>query len=177
MGRLDKNSWLLAGLKILESEGFSRITIDSLCEKQKRSKGSFYFHFKNIDGYIEGLMKYWVQEYTMSFIKKTEKKKSPVQKYKTLIDMAIKAPYKVEQVIRAWGYSNSIVKEHVQNVDKIRLEYVANLKKEVGDDDETSNHAAILEYAILIGIQQLYPDISKNKLAKIYEMYTSKINI
>jgi hypothetical protein len=35
--------------------------------------------------------------------------------------MVIKASYMAEQVIRAWGYSNSIVREYVQKVDKIRL--------------------------------------------------------
>ncbi|MDR1624557.1 MAG: TetR/AcrR family transcriptional regulator [Tannerellaceae bacterium] len=177
MEKLDKTTWLTEGFKVLESDGFTRITVDYLCERQNRSKGSFYFHFKNIDGYIEELMKYWIQEYTINFIEKSENKKTPAKKYKTLTDMVIKAPYMAEQAIRAWGYSNSIVRESVQKVDKIRLEYVVNLKKEAGNEDEASNHGAILEYAILIGIQQLYPDISKGELLKIYGMYTSKINV
>lgn len=174
MERLDKNSWLLEGFKTLEAEGFSRITIDNLCEKQKRSKGSFYYHFKNIDGYIEELMKYWVQEYTIVFIEKIEKKETPNQKYRTLVDMAMEAPYKIEQVIRAWGYSNSIVRKVVQEVDKMRLEYMKNLKREAGIDNKTASYSAILEYAILIGIQQLYPDVSIEELTKIYKMYTPK---
>ena len=174
MDRLDKNSWLIQGFKIIETEGFSRITIDNLCEKQKRSKGSFYYHFKNIDGYIEELMKYWVQEYTITYIKTAEIKRTPALIYKALTNMAFKVPYKVEQVIRAWGYSNFIVREYVQKVDKIRIDYMVSLKIEAGSDERAAYYSAILEFAILIGIQQLYPDMPEKELAEAYKMYTSK---
>jgi len=173
MERLDKKSWLLEGFKTLDTEGFSRITIDNLCEKQKRSKGSFYYHFKNIDGYIEELMKYWVQEYTTVFIKTAECKKTPDLIYKALTNMVFKVPYKVEQVIRAWGYSNLTVREYVQKVDKIRIDYLVGLKKEAGSDEKTAHNSAILEYALLIGIQQLYPDMPEKELANVYKIHTS----
>lgn len=175
MERLDKNSWLLEGFKTLDAEGFSRITIDNLCEKQKRSKGSFYYHFKNIDGYIEELMKYWVQEYTVTPIKTAEINKTPALIYKALADMVFKSPYKVERVIRAWGYSNPVIREYVNKVDKIRIDYMVALKKEAGSDEKTAYNSAVLEFAILIGIQQLYPDMTEKELAKVYQMYTSKI--
>lgn len=174
MERLDKNSWLLEGFKILDKEGFSRITIDNLCEKQKRSKGSFYYHFKNIEGYIEELMKYWVQEYTMTPIKTAEINKTPALIYKALADMVFKSPYKVEQVIRAWGYSNLVVREYVNKVDKIRIDYMVGLKKEAGSDEKTAYNCAVLEFAVLIGIQQLYPSIPEKELVEIYKTYTSE---
>ncbi|NMA74726.1 MAG: TetR/AcrR family transcriptional regulator [Bacteroidales bacterium] len=175
MKRLEKKDWFISGFSILENEGFSKITIDNLCNILNVTKGSFYHHFGNMDGYIEGLMKYWVGEYTTSFIQKTEKHKTPIQKYKVITGMVMQAPYKVEQAVRAWSYSNSIVKEYVQKVDKTRLNYITSLKKKAGKDDEEARHSAILEYAILIGIQQLYPDMSKEELAKVYAKYSFDI--
>ncbi len=174
MERLDKNSWLLEGFKSLEAEGFSRITVDNLCKKQKRSKGSFYYHFKNIEGYIEELMKYWVQEYTIIPIKTAEINQTPVLIYRALADMVFKSPYKVERVIRAWGYSNLVIRKYVDKVDKIRINYMVGLKKEAGSDEKTAYNSAVLEFATLIGIQQLYPGIPEKELVEIYKTFTSK---
>ena len=53
------------GLQIIENEGVSKITIDNLCNLLEITKGAFYHHFKNIDGYIDALMTFLgKREYT-----------------------------------------------------------------------------------------------------------------
>lgn len=50
--------------------------------------------------------------------KKTENYSTPEKKYKNLSNVTIQAPYRVDQIIRAWSYSNLIVKKYVTEIDK-----------------------------------------------------------
>lgn len=174
MEKLDKNSWLKEGIKILNAEGFSRITIDNLCERQKRSKGSFYFHFKNIDGYIETLMKYWLEKNTVDFIKITDTVGNMEEKFINLTDLASSVSQKTEQVIRAWSSSNDIVRMYMQQIDNMRMAYLIDLNTRIGMDKKEARNYALLEYGVMIGIQQLTPDISQEDFKYIYDIFSDK---
>lgn len=54
----------------------SKITIDNLCTLPNH-KGAFYHHFKNIDGYVDALMKYWLEVNTFEFIREVDKLNTP----------------------------------------------------------------------------------------------------
>ena len=43
-----------------------------MCAALKVTKGSFYRHFQNTEGYVEALMKYWMEKNTVDFINSTE---------------------------------------------------------------------------------------------------------
>lgn len=171
MEKLDRNSWLLEGVKILESEGFLRITIDNLCEKQKRSKGSLYFHFKNIDGYIEALMKYWLEKCTVNFIKTADAITNINKRFIDLKDFASLVSQKAEQAIRAWSFSNEIVRLYVRKVDNMRMKYLIDLNVKTGMSAKEAEVYATLEYSTMIGIQQLNPNISQEDFKNLYLVF------
>lgn len=171
MKKNKKEDWFIQGMLILSKDGFSKITIDNLCSILKVTKGSFYHHFGNIDGFIKALMEYWLEIHTLSFIKESEKIENILIRRDHLQMKSIGAEYKNEQAIRAWGYSNPIVREYVQRVDQTRLNYLIDLRIKSGESYKTARYMAMLEYATLVGIQQLYPDLDKDELT---EMYTNK---
>lgn len=174
MKRLKKEDWFVTGLSILEADGFSKITIENLCEILKVTKGSFYHHFGNIDGYIEALMKYWLNENTVSLIKEAEEITDSIKKQILINELAIYHSRKSSQLIRAWSYSNNIVKGYLDKVDKLRLDYLINIKKQNGESDNNAKYTAMLEYAFLVGMQQLYSDLPKNNLETLYELFKTK---
>lgn len=76
MKKVEKKQWFVIGLQIIEKNGVAKITIDNLCNLLEITKGAFYHHFKNIDGYIDALMAFWVKvgkgEYTRIYRKSRE---------------------------------------------------------------------------------------------------------
>ena len=88
MKKVDRNQWFVTGLKVLENDGFSKITIDNLCALLEITKGAFYHHFKNIDGYVDALMKYWLEVNTFGFIREVDKLNTPKEQLQKLADMA-----------------------------------------------------------------------------------------
>ncbi len=171
MKKVDKKNWFEEGLKILANDGFQKITIDNMCTILKVTKGSFYHHFKNIDGYIAALMEYWMEKNTVDFITATEAITNIDEKHIRLNDLAASASQKAEQVIRAWSFSNEIVRKYVQQVDDMRMEYLISLNIQSGMEKTAAKDYAILEYGALIGVQQLCPNISKEHFKHLYNLF------
>jgi len=174
--RKGKEDWLGQGIEILNTEGLSKLTIENLCSMLNVTKGSFYHHFRNMEGYIESLMEYWLDKYTYAFISELEKVYDPKQKKAMLYDMAISAPHKNEQHIRAWSFYNDTVKTYQRKVDDIRLHYLEELGIELGMDQKKAHYFAMTEYAILVGLQQLFPDMDNVEHEDIMKIVNLKIN-
>lgn len=156
MNKVDKKQWFVVGLDILEKDGFARITIDNLCTRLEITKGAFYHHFKNIDGYIEALMKYWLNQNTVQIIEDADKLATAKERMEFIGSVVINRSHKSEQVIRAWSFSNQIVKKYIQQVDDLRIDYSTKLRVQLGMSEEESKNTSVLEYAIFVGIHALY---------------------
>ena len=177
MNKVDKKQWFIVGLDILEKDGFAKITIDNLCTQLEITKGAFYHHFKNVDGYIDALMKYWLNQNTIQIIEDADKLATAKERMEFIGSVVINRSHKSEQVIRAWSFSNQIVKKYIQQVDDSRIDYSTKLRVQLGMSEEESKNTSVLEYAIFVGIQQLYPDINKKDLEQLYIFYCQKLQI
>ena len=177
MKKVDKQQWFIIGLQILEGGDFSKITIDNLCNILQITKGSFYHHFGNIDGYVKALMDYWLTQNTIQIIEDADKLPSAKERMELVGNAVINRSHKSEQVIRAWGFSNPIVKKYVQQVDDLRIDYSTKLRVLLGMSEEDAKNFSVMEYAIFVGMQQLYFDMNKNDLEQLYMFYCQKFQI
>ena len=152
MKKVEKKQWFTTGLQIIKDEGVSRITIDNLCNLLEITKGAFYHHFKNIDGYIDALMAFWVKENTFAFIEKVEKLNNA----------------------KGWSYTNNIVQQHVKQVDKLRLDYLTKLGQDCGYNIEYAHKIATIQYALLIGLQHICSEIPTGDFNELQNLLLEK---
>lgn len=171
MARLNKQDWLKEGFKILAEFAQNKLRILYLCDRLQVTKGSFYHHFKSIDDYITELMKYWEEENTLDFIAVASKGNSPEEKMELLNLQVSKVKQAVETSIRSWSFYHPVVKEHLARVDKTRLAFLQGIFEEMGNEKKKAMFLAKIEYALLIGVQQLFPDISKKEIEELYTVY------
>ncbi len=174
MKKVEKINWFTEGFGILENDGFARITIDSLCERLQLTKGSFYHHFGNIDGYIAALADYWLEEYTLSIIRNADTLKGVKSKKRTIDKLVLDRSMKLEQTVRAWSYSNEMVRKRVQEADRIRLKYLIDIEVQDGKSHSEARDIAMLTYATFVGLQQLFPDLSKKEQERLNRFYSFK---
>jgi len=90
--------------------------------------------------------------------------------------MTISFPHKSEQYIRAWSFYNETVQKYVRQADEIRLQYLEKLGGELGMAKKQSRYFALTEYAMLIGIQQLSPEMNEEQKTEIMKIVNLKIN-
>ena len=176
MKRLRKNDWLQEGLSILNTEDFTGITIDNLCRRLSITKGSFYHHFKNFDNYIEELMMFWMQKNTLELIRLTNLPTVKIKRAR-IHELAKDIDHQAELRIRAWSFSNLLVKEYVQKVDRIRLEYLMSLNLSVGHNTKMAKQLAMLDYSDLVGFQLLFSDLSAEQLSELWQFRDSLLSL
>lgn len=174
MKKVDKAQWYIVGLSVLEKEGFAKITIDNLCGLLQITKGAFYHHFKNIDGYIEALMKYWLEVNTFEFIREADKLKDVTEQLQKIGDMAAYSSIRNESGIRAWGYSNPIVRNYIAKADTTRLEYAAKLNEATGLNPKQAMDLAVVQYSLLIGMQQVCSNMSPEQFKELQDIVINK---
>ena len=120
-------------------------------------------------------MKYWLSRNTIQIIEDADKLPSAKERIEFISNVVIQRSHKSEQVIRAWGYSNPIVKKYVQEVDSLRIEYSTKQRVLLDMSEDEAKNTTVLEYAIFVGGQQLFPDMDKKELEQLYLFYYQKI--
>lgn len=176
MKKIDKKQWFIIGLQILDHGDLSKITIGNLCSILQITKGSFYHHFGNVNGYIEALMEYWLETHTYIFIERAEMLENPREKLILLAHSAAYASNRGEKVIRGWGYSNDIVKKYVAKVDEIRMAYLVKLGQDCGMSQEEAEDMAMIQYSLLIGMQQVCSDRPAEEFKRVQDIVIDKFN-
>lgn len=59
MKRFSRQDWLDAGVSALSEDGVGAVTIDALCRRVGKTKGSFYSHFPTMSDFIRQLGERW----------------------------------------------------------------------------------------------------------------------
>lgn len=170
MKKLTKEDWLAEGLKILQEFAQNKIRILYLCERLKVTRGSFYHHFSSIDEFITELLKKWEKDNTLALIKASSQAQSAEEQMRILGEMAMSKDKSIEVAIRSWSYYHPIVKEYLDKVDNIRLTYLSNVLQQQGVPKEVAEKRAQVDYALLVGIQHLFPAMSLQAMAELYNM-------
>ena len=165
--RIDRKVYVAEALVILEEEGFQGLTIAAVVERLGVTKGSFYHHFEGWDDFRQGLLSFWEESQTERLIELAEMVGSPRERASALIDMASNFPHRIERELRAWGATDAEVGSAVRRVDSRRRSYGARTFNQILNDDAAAQRLAATGLAVLVGAQQLYDDLSPDR---VYDM-------
>lgn len=133
-GRVSKRQWLDAALKVLVSEGIAAVRIVNLARRLKISKSGFYWHFENREELLSEMRRYWVDEFSQRII--AEVLGTEIQlKEKLLMVVQIlraKEASKYDLAFTSWAQTDPIVRELLNSVRNMRIEFVKGLLSENG---------------------------------------------
>ncbi len=170
--RFQYNDWLELGLSCVRSEPATRLTVDHLCEKASKTKGSFYFHFKNIEAYFIALAEHWYEQFTIELIHKSQQKSSPKDRLDLLNALAVQLDPRIEQGMRALAAREPTISGVCKKVDEMRLAYLSKLYQSTGHfDNDDAEALAVFEYAAMVGYQQIKLDATPKETAKMYQVF------
>ncbi len=170
MARLTKDDWIKEGFKILSEFAQNKLRILYLCQRLKVTRGSFYHHFKSIEEYITALMETWQEDNTLKLIRHSNVSNDPNEKMQILTKEIAMSDQRVEAAIRSWSYYHPIVKQKLQKVDEIRVAFLQSVFEQLGFEKELAYKKGMIDYAILIGMQQLNPDLSPAEQQEFFEL-------
>lgn len=58
---LTHGDWIALGVDALRREGPGALTIEALCRRARRTRGSFYHHFKTIGELKQAVVRFWIE--------------------------------------------------------------------------------------------------------------------
>ncbi|MBB4134220.1 TetR/AcrR family transcriptional regulator [Gordonia humi] len=148
--RLSSTDWVDAALDLLTADGVGAVKISRLCERLGVTKGSFYWHFDDLETLWESMADRWRQTHDAKFTELDEiAALPPRERVVSLAAMLMTARnLAVERAIRDWARTNPRMAESVRQIDSevFKAVYAALLELDV-DDERARLIAGLLVYA------------------------------
>lgn len=148
--RLSPEKWIDAGFSALSAQGPQALAAEPLARQLGTTKGSFYWHFKDVPAYRAALLRHWHAQALADVVARLGEDGSPDARLRSFGHGILTNPN--EAALRVWAQSDSIVAASLAEVDAERFTYLNHLLRQF-DLRNPAFAQAIL--AALIGLPQL----------------------
>ena len=130
--RLTAQDWIDFGLTALAREGSDALKADVLARKLGVSRGSFYWHFADLDAFHSKVIEHWRQVATEAIIADIERYESREERIDALLRHAFGHGAAIEIRMRAWAESNAAAARALDDIDHRRRAYIERLLIDAG---------------------------------------------
>lgn len=156
--RLSRQTWIEAGLAVLVTKGPSALAAEPLARDLGTTKGSFYWHFKDVPDFHFAVVKQWQSQAFAEVLRALEDNGNAEQRLRRFGKEIISN--EEDPAMRAWARSDETVAKAVAQVDAERLKYVANLLRQVGISNDDFARSCL---AALVGLPAVAKKTPANK--------------
>jgi AcrR family transcriptional regulator len=166
--RTTRQDWLKEGLRVLREAGDRGLTIEAMCTRMGKTKGSFYHHFGSRKDFVRRLLEHWEEAFTAGVIQAVEPLESPVERLRALEARVVRdVDLRLERTIRLWAEREPAARAVLERVDRAREEYLYEQFEAAFGDSKRARLAARAHLALLVGTQMLYQELSREELAEL----------
>ncbi|WP_439568785.1 TetR/AcrR family transcriptional regulator [Sphingopyxis sp.] len=149
--RLSKTDWLDHGLKTLAKDGISAVKADPMAKALAVSRGSFYWHFRDIADFRAQLLQHWQDQMTDRIIDEHAVADGAEDALAQLIRRGFGTRQRLDHAIRAWALDDRQVATEVAGVDARRVAHIAKLLEAAGIDQHSARPRATFLYWAALG--------------------------
>lgn len=148
--RLTKSDWIKHGLTMLSKHGIESIKVLPLAKALKVSRGSFYWHFNDLDDFRSNLIKHWRKTTTERVILDLAGQ-TKSDRLGLLLARGFTQGRGLDQAVRNWASQDASIAAVVAKVDSRRIAYIEGLLVEAGVSVKLAESRAILIYWAYLG--------------------------
>jgi AcrR family transcriptional regulator len=132
--RLSRAAWLQHSLEILRNEGIQGVKINRLASDLGVTKGSFYWHFKDLADLHQSILEYWQQNYNESLHATQEfLEGDPAEGLLAAMTKVREAGLdRYELAMRAWSEHDMKVKKVVSAAYQSRIKFIGSFFRRMG---------------------------------------------
>jgi AcrR family transcriptional regulator len=152
---LEAQDWVEAGLQELADQGVDGVRIERLAKALGVTKGSFYWHFRDRDALLTAMLALWRRRATLDVIERLDRtEETPMERFRTLMRLQYRGRRArqgaaVELTMRLWARRDKAARAAMQEVDALRLRYIAGLIQDCGAPAAEAEARAILAYSYM----------------------------
>ncbi len=146
--RLGPTEWVNAGLKALARFGYAALKADTLANRLRVSRGSFYWHFAHVSAFHAAILRRWREIALANIIDHIDS--AADDRLEALLTRAFSASSEMERAVRAWATFDAQAKSAVEAVDAERIGYLRKLLVDAGIPPKAAEtRARIMNWAYL----------------------------
>jgi AcrR family transcriptional regulator len=149
--QLTAKDWLDLGLKTLAKSGFTALKAEPLAKEMGVSRGSFYWHFKDIGAYHAAILKHWRDVAAEQIIANLEALSKDDNPLLVLLRRTFSSKLALENAVRTWATLDPMARAAVQATDRRRLSYVQTLLERSGVSPGVARSRAQILYWAFLG--------------------------
>lgn len=169
--RLSKADWLRAGLQGLASNGPAALRVVPLAAKLGISRGSFYWHFRDIADFKKHILASWRTHTTDWVIRDVEARGIAPDRLKALLRRAmIGQRSRLDQAVRSWAIDDPNVARAVAASDASRIDYISKLLVAAGVSRVSAASRAAFLYWAYLGQAAVVARFAKISFAALDEL-------
>jgi AcrR family transcriptional regulator len=146
--RLSAEDWIVAALDVMVDEGIGGVKIQRLCDRLGVTKGSFYWHFADLDTFLTEVARHWAESGAQLPGSIDDE---PDLDRRLLLAMRLFANPRNRNLARAmrdWAQSDERARAAIRKSDEAIFEQVKSALKRRGfEDEEAEVRAKILYYS------------------------------
>lgn len=153
--RLGPEDWIKAGFRALVAQGESALKVEPLARSLGTTKGSFYWHFRDLPAFEEALFAYWEDKALHAPIVKVSEEPTALAQLEAMAEIAGRGAGEehggkaAEPALRAFARTRPLAQAVVGRVDQARIKWLEEHLKSAGAP--SPKEAANIIYAAVIG--------------------------
>jgi AcrR family transcriptional regulator len=167
--QLSAKDWLDLGLKTLAASGFTALKAEPLAKAMGVSRGSFYWHFKDIGAYRAAILKHWREVAAEQVIANLEASSKDDNPLLLLLRRTFSARLALENAVRSWATVDPMARAAVRATDRRRLSYVQSLFERSGVPPGVARSRAQIFYWAFLGFAQSDKPLPKPRQDAVLE--------
>ncbi len=132
--RLTRSDWLTAGARLLAAQGAGALKAEPMARHLKTTKGSFYWHFRDVPDFHAQLLTEWERSAQADLEAVLGSAPGAVARLRALAQ-SIAAPEEgrtTEAAIRSWATGHAGARAAIARIDQARLTAIRRLLTETG---------------------------------------------
>ncbi len=148
--------WVDAAAAVFADRGLTAMRVEALARDLGVTKGSFYWHFADRHALVAAVVDRWETEHTEAMIDESSQGDTPADQLHRLV-VAVSSRVGESRGLQLLYVEaeREGVREAVDRVTSRRIDFLAGLLVELGQDREEAERRSVLALSSSLGMQQL----------------------
>lgn len=170
---LTADDWLDLALDQLRTRGYGALKAQRLANMMNVTRGSFYYHFENLDAFHEAVIAHWAKRTSGPLVETLGEYPTPQSALLGLLRKTLQSGEALERAVRSWATVQREVAIEVEKVDRSRIEATERLLKTCGlSESDASARSRLLYWAAIGRLMMPFPDSNRLTVPEIVELST-----
>src|SRR5215469_6401345 len=167
MERLTAEDWINFALRALARSGFGALKAETLARQLGITRGSFYWHFNDLAAFHSRVIEHWKQKATEAIIADIERHAAAGERLDALLRRAFAHDGSLEIRMRSWAEENAEAARAVNDIDRRRRDYIAQLLVQAGIAPDLAATRSLLLYWTYLGAALTRGRLSGDRLQRM----------